>query len=119
MATTNSTLSYFICFRSGFANQIREGYGINQETQEILYTLYEISSVLIVAIEEAEKSNWKVQDVVALKLAKIKLNALVNSQVFKDYDEMSKIGACHIVSSGTKQHIRAMFGAFKDLIGNK
>lgn len=118
--TTNPTVENLKSFRNRFANDIREGWGRHMAgSQEITFTLYEVASLLITAVEEAEANNWRVYDRMALILVKRKLDTLVSSEDFKNFDELGKIGACGCVTSGVKQHIRVMKSVLADLLGDR
>lgn len=110
----NSTVENLKLFRSRFANDIREGWHCHMEgVQEITFCLYEVASILITAVEEAEKNNWRVHDRMALILVKRKLDTLINSESFKYFDEFG-----FYISSGVKQHIRVMMSVLEDLLGD-
>ena len=103
------SLNQLQLFRSGWVNDIREGYGVgNKEAEKILYSLYRISSCLIVALENALEGR-RYKEVLPLRLVQAELEELVNSSIFKEYDQMGKIGAYQVVTTGTKHHIRVMF----------
>lgn len=117
--TNNSTVENLKSFRSRFANDIREGWCSHMTgSQEITFALYEIANTLIVAVDEAEKNNWRVHDRMALILVKRKLNMLINSEDFRYFDELGKMQACGCVTSGVKQHIRVMKSVLADLLGD-
>lgn len=119
MKTTNSTVENLKSFRSRFANDIRESWCSHMTgTQEITFTLYEVSSILITAVKEAEADNWQVRDRMALVLVKRKLDALVSSEDFKYFDKLGKMHACGCVTDGVKQHIRVMKSVLADLLGD-
>ncbi len=117
--TNNSTVENLKSFRSRFANYIREGWNCFIEgSQEITFILYEVASILITAVEEAEKNNWRVHDRMALILVKRKLDKLINSEDFKLFDQLGAMYACGCVSNGVKQHIRVMRSVLADLLGD-
>ncbi len=117
--TTNPTVENLKSFRSRFANDIREGFLCHMKgSQEITFALYEITNTLIVSVEEAEKNNWRVHDLMALVLVRKKLDTLINSEDFKYFDELGKQHLCGCVTSGVKQHIRVMKSVLADLLGD-
>lgn len=102
------SLNQLQLFRSGWVNDIREGAGVgNKEAEKILYSLYRISSCIIVALENALQGR-RYKEVYPLRLVQKELEDLVNSRVFKEFDEMGKIGAFYVVTNGTKHHVRVM-----------
>lgn len=101
-------------YRSGWANDIREGWSLgNQETQKILFELYEVSGSVILALEQVISGRHC--DKMAMILVFNKLKDLVQSEVFTRYAELNDLGFVHCVSTGTKQHIRVMFDCLKIL----
>ena len=92
-------------YHSGWANDIREGWEIgNTEAQSIFYTLYGVCGEIILALSCSTR-----RDKMAMHLTKARLERLVKSEVFVDYDILGAIRACGVVTSGTKHHIRVMF----------
>lgn len=101
-------------YRSGWANDIREGWQFGAEDiQGILFGLYEISGSIILALEQVAKGHYR--DKMAMILVQRKLQNLVKSEDFKDYDELCTKGFMSVISSGTKHHIRVMFDCLKIL----
>ena len=101
-------------YRSGWANDIREGWQFGAEDiQGILFGLYEISGSIILALEQVIKGHY--HDKMAMILVQRKLQNLVKSEDFKDYDELCTKGFMSVISSGTKHHIRVMFDCLKIL----
>lgn len=95
-------------YRSGWANDIREGWQFgDEEVQNILLSLYEISGSIILALEQVVNGHYR--DKMAMILVKRRLQKLVTSQGFKEYDQLCKQGFMDVISCGTKQHIRIMF----------
>ena len=95
-------------YHSRWANDIREGWNIgNTEAQGILYTLYGVCGEIILAMEY--KMNGTGRDKMAMHLTRDRLERLVKSEVFNDYDILGMIHACGVITSGTKHHIRVMF----------
>lgn len=101
------TINDLKCYRSGWANDIREGWNCHMKgSQEIEFTLYEVSGCIILSLEDALAGRFR--DKMALFLVKKKLEELVVSTDFKFFDELGKAHACGVVTSGTKHHIRVM-----------
>lgn len=101
-------------YRSGWANDIREGWQFGaDDIQGILFGLYEISGSIILALEQVVKGHY--HDKMAMILVQRKLQNLVKSEDFKDYDELCTKGFMSVISSGTKHHIRVMFDCLKIL----
>lgn len=101
-------------YRSGWANDIREGWQFGAEDiQGILFGLYEISGSIILALEQVVKGHY--HDKMAMILVQRKLQNLIKSEDFKDYDELCTKGFMSVISSGTKHHIRVMFDCLKIL----
>lgn len=101
-------------YRSGWANDIREGWQFGaDDIQGILFGLYEISGSIILALEQVVKGHYR--DKMAMILVQRKLQNLVKSEDFKDYDELCTKGFMSVISSGTKHHIRVMFDCLKIL----
>lgn len=95
-------------YRSGWANDIREGWQFgDEEVQNILLSLYEISGSIILALEQVVNGHYR--DKMAMILVKRRLQNLVTSQGFKEYDQLCKQGFMDVISCGTKHHIRVMF----------
>lgn len=95
-------------YRSGWANDIREGWQFgDEEVQNILLSLYEISGSIILALEQVVNGHYR--DKMAMILVKRRLKNLVKSESFKDYKSLCAHGFTDVISTGTKQHIRIMF----------
>ncbi|MBR1825079.1 MAG: hypothetical protein IJ770_00630 [Alphaproteobacteria bacterium] len=101
-------------YRSGWANDIREGWNCSiPGAKEIEYELYEISAVIILALDDRLAGRgW---DKMAMFLTKDKLTRLVQSENFKKFDEMGQLHLCGVVTGGTKHHIRVMFECLEAL----
>lgn len=94
--------------RGSWANTIREGWQAGMAgAKEILYELYEVSSVIILAIENRAAGNGR--DKMALHMTLKKLQNLVNSKEFKAFVEMTDLGMTRVVSKRDRQTIRKMF----------
>lgn len=94
-------------YRSGWSNDIREGWKIGMpSSQELLLDLYQISGCIILALNQMIDNSYR--DKMAMILIKRKLLDLIHSQTYQRFDEMGKAGFCHVVTTGTKHHIRVM-----------
>mgnify|MGYP001098625727 CR=1 FL=1 len=94
-------------YRSGWANDIREGWtGGMPGAKELIFDLYQISGCIILALQDILKGRYR--DKLAMILVKRKLSNLTHSQTYHRFDEMGKAGICHVISNGTKHHIRVM-----------
>lgn len=101
-------------FRSGWANDIREGWYFGMSgAKEILFELYEVSGSIILALQQIQEGRYR--DKMAMILVKNKLQKLVDSETFKEFETMGRKGMCRVVTSGTKYHIRVMFEDLKIL----
>lgn len=101
-------------YRSGWANDIREGWDFGvPEMQNILLGLYEISGSIILALQQVAEGHYS--DKLAMLLVQRKLQKLVKSEDFKDYDDLCAHGFTNVITAGTKQHIRIMFDCLKIL----
>ena len=101
-------------YRKEWASQIRRDWYHKQEgAREILFALYEISGNTILALEASAKGNFR--EKIAIKLVKQKLEQLIISQNFHNYDILGQEEMCFIVTSETKDHIRIMLEALDDL----
>ena len=102
-------------FRSGWANDIRENWKTSiPGAQEITYQLYEISGTIILAMENYLKDNRS--DRMPLFLTQKKLTDLVKSKEFEDLDALGTLGVAHIITTGTKHHIRVLFECLETLL---
>ncbi|MDO5386636.1 MAG: hypothetical protein Q4F75_05125 [Pseudomonadota bacterium] len=95
-------------FRSGWANDIREGwdFGMSME-KEVLLELYEISGSIILALQAVESGVYR--DKMAMILVRRKLERLVKSEAFDLLAAMSDAGVGKVITIGTRHHIRVMF----------
>ena len=99
-------------YRSGWANDIREGWTCGMKGAiELSYELYSIAGNIILALE----NNGNAGDKMAMLMAKARLEQLVTSDNFKYFDELGKSHASNIVTSGTKEHIRIMLESLEVL----
>lgn len=95
-------------FRSGWANDIREGWNVGMpEAKDVLFQLYEISGAIILALQAVEAGHYR--DKMAMLLVRKKLENLVKSNSFDELAAMAELGICRIVGTGTRHHIRVMF----------
>ena len=102
------TISALKMYRSGWANEIREGWGMGMtEAREVLYALYEISGTIILALEN--RLNGSNVDSMAIRMTHDKLKKIVKSDLFDEFSALGEIGACGVITSATKHHIRVMF----------
>ena len=74
--------------------------------QEILFSLYEISSMVICALEDMLED--KHSEPQALQLVKRKLERLIISKTFQDYDLLGLEELSFVVSKATKHPIRIL-----------
>ena len=101
------TISYLKCYRSGWANDIREGWSVgSDEAKEILYSLYEIAGTIILALEN--RLNGDAGDKMALHITKNKLLKLTGSEAYGHYAALGELHACNVVTSGTIHHVNVM-----------
>lgn len=95
-------------FRSGWANDIREGWDCSiPGAKELTFELYEISGSIILALEQVLAGNYR--DKMAMLMTKAKLERLVKSEDFDHFSILNEEGFSHVVTNGTKHHIRVMF----------
>ena len=103
------------CYRSGWANDIREGWKLGPtDAKEILYQLYEISGSIILAMENRLQNDCG--DKMAMHMTHDKLTKLVKSELFDEFSCLGEAGFCRVVTSGTKHHIRVMFECLEILM---
>lgn len=101
-------------YRSGWANDIREGWSFGDpKVQKILFELYEISGSIILALEQVVAGSYR--DKMAMILVLNKLKDLVKSDAFATYADLNDLGFMHVISTGTKHHIRVMLDCLKIL----
>jgi len=74
--------------------------------QDLLFSLYEISGSVICALEDVLEN--KHNEPTALQLVKRKLERLIISKTFQDYDFLAKEDLSYVISDPTKHHIRKM-----------
>ncbi len=107
-ADVKETIKSLKLFRSGWANDIREGWNCSMVgAKELTYELYEISGTIILALEQLLEGHYR--DKMAMFMTKSKLEKLVKSKDFDWFSAMSDAGHCGVVTTGTKHHIRVMF----------
>ena len=115
MANAKETISALKIYRSGWANEIREGWAVGTlEAREVLYTLYEISGTIILALEN--RINGISVDSMAIRMTHDKLQKFVKSDIFDEFAALGEIGACGVITTGTKHHIRVMFECLEALL---
>ncbi|MBR6409437.1 MAG: hypothetical protein IKS23_04280 [Alphaproteobacteria bacterium] len=108
------TITALKTYRSGWANDIREGWDVAVKgAKEITFELYEVSGCIILALEQLVKGSSR--DKMAMIMVRAKLEALVKSEIFSDFDSLGEAGICNVVTSGTKHHIRVMFDCLDTL----
>lgn len=96
-------------FRSGWANDIREGWDCSiPGAKELTFELYEISGSIILALEQV-LAGKNYRDKMAMLMTKAKLERLVKSEDFDRLSILNEAGLSYVVTSGTRHHIRVMF----------
>ena len=109
------TIKQLKAYRSGWANDIREGWlFITHGPKDITYELYEISGSIILALENRLAGTGR--DKMAMHLTHDKLSNLVKSELFGEFSALGEAGLCGVVTQGTKHHIRVMFECLKVLM---
>lgn len=99
-------------YRSGWANDIREGWkGGIPGGKELIFDLYQISGCIILALQDVVNGCFR--DKMAMLLVKRKLFSLTQSPIYQRFDEMGKAGMCNVITTGTKHHIRIMKDCLK------
>lgn len=102
-------------YRSGWANEIREGWGMGAlGAKEILYQLYEISGTIVLAMEN--RLGGSCVDKMALQMTHDKLEKFVKSDLFDEFSSLGEMGVGGFLRSGTAHHIRVMFEALEKLM---
>jgi len=109
------TINALKSYRSGWANDIREGWSCGLPgAKEVLYELYEISGTIILALENRLAGSGI--DKMAMHMTHDKLTKFVKSELFDEVSCLGEAGACGVVRSGTKHHIRVMFECLEVLL---
>ena len=94
-------------YHTGWANDIREGWGVEMKgSREILFSLYEISGSIILSLQDVLLGRF--HDKTVLRLVQQKLEKLITSEDFKEFDILGQTHACNVITNGTKHHIRVM-----------
>lgn len=102
------TINALKLFRSGWANDIREGWNCSMVgAKELTYELYEISGTIILALEQVQTGYYR--DKMAMFMTKEKLEKLVKSEAFDNFSTLNEGGVCSVITNATKHHIRVMF----------
>lgn len=108
LESVNEFLLALRIFRSGWSNQIREGWDFStDDLKEIYFELYEVSGSIILALQQYAKGYFR--DKMAMILVERKLRRLVKSENYAHWDDMSEAGMCNAITNGTRHHIRVMF----------
>ncbi len=101
-------------YRSGWANDIREGWTEgSSEAKDLLFDLYQISGCIILALQDVLNGHYR--DKLTMILVKRKLSNLTHSQTYHRFDKMGEAGICSVISTGTKHPIRVMTECLKIL----
>ena len=109
------TINALKSYRSGWANDIREGWSCGLPgAKEVLYELYEISGTIILALENRLAGSGV--DKMAMHMTHDKLTKFVKSELFDEFSVLGEAGVCGVVRSGTKHHIRVMFECLEVLL---
>lgn len=101
------TIDELKIYRSGWANDIREGWTAGMKgAKELTYEFYSISANIILALENLQKGDRG--DKMAMLLTKKRLEEVVVSADFRYFEVMGKNHACNVVTQGTKDILGAM-----------
>lgn len=101
------TIDELKIYRSGWANDIREGWIAGMKgAKELTYEFYSISGDIILALENLKTGNRG--DKMAMFLTKKRLEELIVSTDFRYFEEMGKNHICNVVTSGTKEILAIM-----------
>ena len=79
----------------------------------LTFKLYALSGCIVLALEQVKKGCYR--DKLAMMMVKKQLEDLVKSKEFDDFSVLSEAGACHVVTTGTRHHIRVMFEVLEEL----
>lgn len=102
------TINALASYRSGWANDIREGWDVAiNGAKEIHFALYEVSGCIILALKQFKGGYFR--DKMAMFMVRAKLDALVKSDTFCDFDSLGQDGITFVVTNATKHHIRVMY----------
>ena len=102
-----NVISELKTYRSGWANDIREGWNVAMPgAKEILFELYEISGSIILALEN-RMENITV-DKMPMYMTEDKLNKLIKSDIFDHYSAMGEAHITNVITKATHHHIRVM-----------
>lgn len=110
----DETINTLTIYRSGWANDIREGWqcGISGAGM-LIFKLYEIAGCIILALEQVKKGHYR--DKLAMMMVYTQLEDFVKSKEFDDFSALSEAGMCHVVTIATKHHIAVMFEVLEEL----
>ena len=107
-ADIQETIGVLKIYRSGWANDIREGWGCAMEgAREIHFALYEISGSIIFGMQQLLNHDH-CEDKMAMVLVSKKLEDLVESDNFQDFFELGKAHITNVVTLATMDHILVM-----------
>lgn len=110
----NETINALNLFRSGWANDIREGWQCAMSgALKLTYRLYELAGCIVLALELVKKGCYR--DKLAMTMTQKQLEDVVKSKMFNDFSALSEAGMCHVVTTATRHHIRVMFEVLEEL----
>lgn len=110
----DETINALNQYRSGWSNDIREGWLCGMSgAVSLTFKLYALSGCIVLALEQVKKGCYR--DKLAMMMVKKQLEDLVKSKEFDDFSVLSEAGACHVVTTGTRHHIRVMFEVLEEL----
>ena len=114
MKNINETINALENFRSGWANDIREGWNCSVPgAKDVKFELYTLAGNIILALEQVNQGHYR--DKMAMIMTKDKLQKLVKSKIFDNLSCLSEAGFASIITTGTRHHIRVMFEALEVL----
>lgn len=109
------TINDLNLYRSGWANDIREAWQYAMPgALPLIFKLYALSGCIVLSLMQIKDGYYR--DKMAMMMAKKQLEDLVKSKEFDEFSALGEADICHVITTGTRHHIRVMFEVLEELI---
>ena len=110
----DETINALNLYRSGWANDIREAWQYAMPgALPLIFKLYALSGCIVLSLMQIKDGFYR--DKMAMMMVRKQLEDLVTSKEFDEFSALGEAGICHVITTGTRHHIRVMFEVLEEL----
>lgn len=110
----DETINALNLYRSGWANDIREAWQYAMPgALPLIFKLYALSGCIVLSLMQIKDGFYR--DKMAMMMVRKQLEDLVTSKEFDEFSALGEADICHVITTGTRHHIRVMFEVLEEL----